>query len=99
MAIKHLKEVTIPIPVAWNIGTPWINAMILQKEVDLYMKRESTYATGKATMFAVILVQCTEAMKSKLKPKDTFKEISEQSNMIYLLLLICGIAYNYKLER
>ena len=65
----------------------------------MYIKREAAYATGKATMFAVVLGQCTKAMKAKLEAKDEFETISEQSDVIPLLQMIHGIAYNHESER
>ena len=37
--LELLREVTIPPPVARNVGTPQTNNLILQKEVNLYEKR------------------------------------------------------------
>ena len=64
----------------------------------MFMKQESVYATRKATIYAVVLGQCTEAMKAKLEANDAYQQIATDSNVIKLLKLVRVIAYNYESE-
>ena len=52
--IKQLTDVTVPPPLVQKLGSPQVNNLILQKEVDLFMKSELAHATRKATIYSVV---------------------------------------------
>ena len=68
--------------------------ILLSKDLDIYIKRESIYRQNKAAIFPVALGQCTEAMKARLDSEDAYSNISETGGVVRLLKLIMGIAFN-----
>ena len=66
-AIETLAEVKIALPTTRNTGNPAINTMLLSKDLDIYMKRESIYRQNKTQMFSVVIGQCSEAMTQSVQ--------------------------------
>ena len=101
VVIEELEDTTFTIPTKRT--TPGLDSsvanMLLSKNLDIYIKQESIYRQNKAAMFSVALGQCTEAMKAGLDSEDTYLNISETGDVVRLLKLIRGIAFDYKLKR
>ena len=70
IALETISEISIKAPKKETTGDDTINTLILNKEVDAYIKRKHAYRQNKAYMFSVILGQCTDAMKAKLEKVD-----------------------------
>eukprot|EP00957_Ditylum_brightwellii_P114160 8703132-Ditylum_brightwellii.AAC.1 len=64
------------------------NIILAKKEYDIYVKRKATYLNNKTKMYAIIYVQCSEAMRAKLEGEDDFKEAAMESDVIKLLNII-----------
>ena len=74
--------------------------MILAREVDSYVKRKATYRQNKESIYAIILGECTEVMRAKLKSLHSFStEASPKSDGIKLLKLIRQISYEFESQR
>ena len=71
-------------PVKGSTYSDKIKTMLLTKELDLHIKRRSAYWQNKATMFAVVLGQCTDAIKAKLEADATYNSIFQDCDIIKL---------------
>ena len=81
-------------------GGEEVNKMILAREVDSYVKRKATYRQNKESIYAIILGECTEVMRAKLKSLHSFStEASPKSDGIKLLKLIRQISYEFESQR
>ena len=98
LAIEELEDPTFTPPKKVNID-PAIDDLLLKNEVDIFIKRKFTYRQNQATMFSVVLGQCTEALKAKLEADNKFESISQSRDVIKLLLLIREIAFNYESDK
>ena len=58
------------------------------KEYDLYLKKKDRYESDKAKVFALIISQCDEAMRSQLQADSTFEAVDEQADVVTLLKMI-----------
>ena len=98
LAIENLEDPTFPTPTKLNVD-PALDDILLKNEVDIYVKRKSTYRQNQATMFSVVLGQCTEALKAKLEADSNYDSILQSRDVIKLLLLIREIAFNYESDK
>ena len=76
LAIEELKDAAFTMPVKGSTYSDKIETMLLTMEIDLHVKQRSAYWQNKATMFAVVLGQCTNAIKAKLEANATYNSIS-----------------------
>jgi len=72
---------------------------MFSKDLDTFVKRESTYRQNKATLYSLIWGQCTEAMRAKLEAVDGFEDASTESDRIALLRLIQQATYEFESQR
>ena len=66
LAIEDLSDHVFTLPTKQNTGDSEIDTLLLREEMQIYSKRKSTYRQNQATMFAVVLGQCSDAFKAKL---------------------------------
>ena len=69
--LKNEVRITIPqlvTPVADPM--PLLESRILDKEIDIYMKRISTLDENVPKSYSQLLGQCTDLLKSKLKQSN-----------------------------
>lgn len=50
-------------------------------------------------MFSIAQGQCTKAMKLRLKAGDKYQDISDNGDVVLLLKMIPGIAFDYKAKK
>ena len=72
MMPKSLKEVVFPEPVDPPFSATRTTIRIWEKEVDLYMERKQSYSENKWTIYAIVIGQCSNSIKTKLKGLDDF---------------------------
>lgn len=99
IAIEDLKDTTFTLPTKQTRIDSAIADILLSKDLDIFVKRKSTYRQNKASMTAVALSQCSEAMKAKLESEDKFEQISNKGNVIALLKMIRSIAFDFESKR
>ena len=58
------------------------------KEYDAYVKKRYWYEVDKAKVFATILGQCNETMKSRLECMNGYDKVDESADVIALLKMI-----------
>ena len=69
-------------------------AHVMVKYIDSYDKRTQQCHQNKAKIYSVVLGQFIEAMKNCLEVEESYKNIYEDSDVIFLLLIIKTIAYS-----
>lgn len=86
--MENIAETNIPVPKRLNDIDENITDILLTKELDTYLKRKNNYRQNKASLFLVMLVQCTDDMKAKLESFDTYENLSENSDVLGLLIML-----------
>ena len=67
--------------------------MILNRKIDIYVKRDGILDENLQKAYSLIHGQCTELLKSKLKTSANWETVSSQYNMLGLLDAIKTIIY------
>ena len=78
VAIEELEDVTFMMPTRRPGLDSSIADIVLSKDTDVYIKRESIYRQNKAAIFSVELGQCTKAMEEKLESETLYATISDE---------------------
>ena len=65
--IEQNVRFAIPMPLASSGTNDEVKRMILTKKVDAYVKRDSILDENIQKAYSLMLGQCTELLKSKLK--------------------------------
>lgn len=73
--IEHLQEVDFDAlkPTMSGSGNK-VDEMILQQEVNSYIKRRDLYETNKDALYSIIWGQCSEALQAKLEATTNFPD-------------------------
>lgn len=88
--VANLKEPNI---YTWIPKTPTVPdntddtliKALFNEEVKEYMMRKRTYNNNKSKAYTVILGQCTEALKAKMKGQDNWDNIHDEHDVVMLL--------------
>ena len=70
--------------------------LIFEKEVDAYVKRKSLLSENIQKACSLVLGQCTELMKSKLKSSKKWATISAQQDVLALLSSLSSLSLRIK---
>ena len=70
--------------------------MILNRKIDIYVKRDGILDENLQKAYYLIHGQCTELLKSKLKKSANWETVSSQYNLLGLLEAIKTIIYKFK---
>ena len=70
--------------------------MILNRNIDIYIKRDRIIDENIQNAYSLIHGQCTELLKSKLKTSANWETVSSQYNMLGLLEAINTIIYKFE---
>jgi hypothetical protein len=73
-----------------------IDTRIFEKEVDDYVKRKAKHTENSRKLFSLILDQCTEYLRAKLKALPEYVGMKEDFNVFNLIKAIKGITYTFK---
>ena len=66
--LENEERITIPQAVTPAADPmPLLESRIFDKEIDIYMKRRSTLYENVQKSYSLVLGQCTDLLKSKLK--------------------------------
>jgi len=71
---------------------------IYKEKVKTYSRLESKFEQDCESAFSLVIGQCSPLMISELKCHDEFDAISDEYNLVKLLLLIKKICFNYKTQ-
>ena len=70
--------------------------MILNRKIDIYVKRDGILDENLQKSYSLIHGQCTELLKSKLKTSANWETVSSQYNMLGLIEAIKTIIYKFE---
>lgn len=95
----ELKEPEVPEPTTpsdQEMEDNCFKKAVFTKLVSNYVARCEQLCQNKRTVCAVILGQCSEAMKAKLKANSDFKERNNQADCVWLLTTIRGTMLKFE---
>lgn len=84
-----------PVPIAPSTTITETQKMIFKGKVDAYIKRESTLDENIQKSYSLILGQCTELLKSKLKQSKDWAVASTTFDVLLLITIIKSIVFRF----
>ena len=88
----ELNEIYFQEPIDPPFSATRTRIKIWENEVDEYMARKRDYSENKWALFAVVLGQCSEAMKAKLQVHEDYKNWERTHDVVSLLREIKGVS-------
>jgi hypothetical protein len=90
-SLEHEALFVVPRPTKPANGADAIDTRIFEKEVDEYVKRKAKHTENSRKLFSLIISQCTEYLRAKLKALPEYLGIKEDFNVFNLIKAIKGI--------
>ena len=82
-------------PTALGYNDTALLKMILNRKIDIYVKRDGILDENLQKAYYLIHGQCTKLLKSKLKTSANWETVSSQYDMLGLLEAINTIIYKF----
>ena len=82
-------------PLAPSVTTDEVERMILTKKVDAYIKRDSILNDNIQKAYSLMLGQCTELLKSKLKTTTYWMTVSTDFDLLGLIKTIRSVIFKF----
>ena len=95
-SIENSKRFEIPMPTATDDNDTYFIKMILDRNIDICVKRDGILDENLQKAYSLIHGQCTELLKSKLKTSANWETVSYQYDMLGLIEAIKTIIYKFK---
>ena len=95
MMLKSLREIVFVQPVDPPFSATRTTIRICEKEVDMYMEIKSTYSENKWAIYALVIGQCSDSMKTKLKGVDNFSTWDNNHDVVLVLREIKAISNQF----
>ena len=95
LMLETLKETIFMEPSDPPFSASRTTIRIWEKEVDIFVERKANYDENKCTIFAIILGQCSDTMKAKLKGHAAFKAWESTHDVIGILTEIKAISNRF----
>jgi hypothetical protein len=89
--------ITEPSDIADDAGKQEL--LIWETALKSYSRRSEELKSNLTKLYAVILGQCSEAMRNKLRALDDFNEENKNNNCIWLLNEIKGVTHQFDTKR
>jgi hypothetical protein len=64
-----------------------------------HLKRTVALNNNETTRFSIIQGQCTDAMRVEIKPHENYNTIATDLDVVELLKIIKGVAFNSKTQK
>ena len=96
--IEQNVRFTIPMPLAPSGTNDESEKMILTKKVDAYVKRDSILDENIQKVYSLMLGQCTELLKSKLKTTTDWTKVSTEFDLLGLMKTIRSVIFKFDLQ-
>ena len=94
--LENEVRITIPQPVTPTTDPmPLLESRIFDKEIDIYMKRRSTLDENVQKCYSLVLGQCTDLLKSKLKQSHEWHAASTTYDVLILIRIIRTITFKF----
>ena len=91
----EMEEPQLELPLELDATASAVERAIWDQELREFVKRKGAFRGNLATIQAVILGQCSETMKDKLKCLGDFKAETKQNNCLWLLQQIRSITLQF----
>ena len=78
---------------------PLLESRIFDKEIDMYMKRRSTLDENVQNCYSLVLGQCTDLLKSKLKQSHEWHAASTTYDVLILIRVIITITFKFNEQK
>ena len=89
-------RITIPQPVTPVADPmPLLESRIFDKEIDIYMNRRSTLDENVQKSYSLVLGQCTDLLKRKLKQSNKWNYASTTYDVLILIRIIITITFKF----
>ena len=95
-SIENSKHFETPMPTAPIDNDTALLKMILNRKIDIYVKRDGIIDENLQKAHPLIHGQCTELLKSNLKTSANWETVSYQYDMLGLLGAIKTIIYKFE---
>ena len=95
-SIENSKRFEIPMHTAPGDDDTALLNMILNRKIDIYVKRDGILDENLQKAYSLIHGQCNEPLKSKLKTSANWETLSSQYDMLGLLDAIKTIIYKFE---
>ena len=99
--VRHFKEYNMnknkPKPAPK--GADSIDLRIVEKEVDEFVRRKSTYKQNIKSLYMITWAQCSNAMQAKIRSVNGFNDFDEDRNFLELIQAIKGVSYKFEAQR
>lgn len=95
MMLKSLREIVFVQPVNPPFSATRTTIRIWDKEVDMYMEIKSTYSENKWAIYAVVIGQCSDSMKTRLNGVDNFATWDNNHDVVLVLREIKAISNQF----
>ena len=97
--IEHNVRFAIPKPLAPSGTNDEVERMILTKKVDAYVKRDSILDENIQKAYSLMLGQCTELLKIKLKTTTDWMTVSTEFYLLGLIKTIRSVIFKFEDQR
>ena len=91
----EMEEPQLELPTELDADASAVEKAIWDEELREFVKRKGAFKGNLATIQAVVLGQCSEAMKDKLRSLDDFKTETKKNNCLWLLQQIRSITLQF----
>jgi hypothetical protein len=95
-SLEHEALFMVPKPTKPADNADAIDVRIFEKEVDEYVKRKAKHTENSKKLFLLILGQCTEYLRAKLKALPEYLGMKEDFNVFNLIKAIKGITHKFE---
>ena len=95
MILNELKMPTSEKPVALDSMAEGVDKDIYLEEVKTYVKEKCVLTRSAKTLYPLVLGQCTESLRAKMKGKEDRKKIYDKIKSGELLKMIKEIAFKF----
>ena len=96
LSIEKSKRFDIPMPTASDDNETALLKMILNRNIDIYVKRDGILDENLQKAYSLIHGKCTELLKSKLKTSANWETVPSHYDMLGLLEAIKTIIYKFE---
>ena len=99
MMLNELKMTTLENPEALDSMLDGVEKDIYIEDFKAYSKYKRALTRSAKKLYSLVLGQCTESMRAKMKGKEDWKKIDNRSNSVEILNIIKEISFKvYKRE-
>jgi Zinc knuckle len=95
-AVLDLEEQAFDLPDDPPDNATLSQQRLWEKAVDEVAKMQGHYNQNLMSLFALVLGQCSDALREKLRSKTEYAQVNTTQNGLQLLNVIRGVAFNYE---